>query len=41
MALEAAYTQAGRWSELSLDEAPGGGYDGVPRTWLTVVAAKG
>ena len=40
-ALEAAYAQAGPWSELSFDETPGGGYDGVPRTWLMVVAAKG
>jgi SAM-dependent methyltransferase len=40
-ALEAAYAKAGAWSELSLDEMPGGGYDGVPRTWLLVVAAKG
>jgi SAM-dependent methyltransferase len=40
-ALEAAYATAGPWSELSLDEAPGGGYDGVPRTWLMVVAVKG
>jgi SAM-dependent methyltransferase len=40
-ALEAAYAKAGAWSELSLDEMPGSGYDGVPRTWLMVVAAKG
>lgn len=39
--LGAAYAKAGAWSDLSLDEMPGGGYDGVPRTWLIVVAAKG
>jgi len=40
-ALEAVYAEAGPWSELTLDEMAGGGYDGVPRTWLMVVAAKG
>jgi SAM-dependent methyltransferase len=39
--LETAYAQAGRWSELTIAETPGGGYDGVPRTWLICLAAKG
>jgi SAM-dependent methyltransferase len=39
--LEAAYAQAGPWSELTITETPGGGYDGVPRTWLLCLAAKG
>jgi SAM-dependent methyltransferase len=39
--LEAAYAQSGAWSELTLTETPGGGYDGVPRTWLMGLAVKG
>jgi SAM-dependent methyltransferase len=39
--LEAAYAQAGPWSELTITETLGGGYDGVPRTWLSCLAAKG
>jgi SAM-dependent methyltransferase len=39
--LEAAYRQAGAWSELTISEQPGGGYDGVPRTWLLCLAVKG
>ena len=39
--LEAAYAEAGPWSELTITETPGGGYDGVPRTWLSCLAAKG
>jgi SAM-dependent methyltransferase len=37
--LEAAYAEAGPWSELAIEEGQGGGYDGVQRTWLFVVAA--
>jgi SAM-dependent methyltransferase len=36
--LEAAYAAAGPWSEIVIDEGEGGGYDGVARTWLFVVA---
>jgi SAM-dependent methyltransferase len=39
--LQTAYAQAGPWAELTIDEAPGGGYDGVPRTWLMALAVKG
>jgi SAM-dependent methyltransferase len=39
--LEAAYAQAGPWSELAITETPGSGYDGVPRTWLICLAARG
>ncbi|HEX4196490.1 MAG TPA: class I SAM-dependent methyltransferase [Caulobacteraceae bacterium] len=39
--LEAAYGEAGAWIELSVCEEPGGGYDGVERTWLMVTAVKG
>jgi SAM-dependent methyltransferase len=38
--LKAAYSGAGAWTELSAEEAPGGGYDGVPRTFLHIVMAK-
>jgi SAM-dependent methyltransferase len=38
--LEQAYRQAGRWSDLRLRAARGGGYDGVERTWLDCLAAK-
>ncbi len=39
-ALEAAYQQAGPWSRFTIEEAEGGGYDGVARTWLLVAAVK-
>lgn len=39
--LEDAYQAAGKWSELRIEEALGGGYDGVPRTWLFCSARKG
>lgn len=39
--LEDAYQAAGKWSELRIEEALGGGYDGVPRTWLFCLARKG
>jgi SAM-dependent methyltransferase len=38
--LKATYAAAGAWTELSAEEAPGGGYDGVPRTFLHIVMAK-
>lgn len=38
--LEAAYRAAGRWAELDLNAATGGGYDGVVRDWLSVTAVK-
>jgi SAM-dependent methyltransferase len=40
IALEAAYREAGAWSELTIEAEPGGGYDGVWRTWLLCVAVK-
>jgi 2-polyprenyl-3-methyl-5-hydroxy-6-metoxy-1,4-benzoquinol methylase len=40
-ALETACRAAGKWSELTIDRAPGGGYDGVERTWLFCLATKG
>jgi SAM-dependent methyltransferase len=39
--LEAAYATTGRWSDLNMTEAPGGGYDGVPRNWILCFAVKG
>jgi len=42
--LEATFRQAAPWSELSIETRPGGGYDGVERTWLlawAVAAAAG
>ncbi len=39
--LEAAYAAAGSWSDLSMTEAPGGGYDGLPRNWILCFAVKG
>jgi 2-polyprenyl-3-methyl-5-hydroxy-6-metoxy-1,4-benzoquinol methylase len=39
--LQAAYAAAGVWSELTMTEAPGGGYDGVPRSWILCLAVKG
>ena len=40
-ALEAAYGESGPWSEVAIDQGEGGGYDGVARTWLFVVATRG
>ena len=40
-ALHAAYRVAGAWSELAIQTRAGGGYDGVPRTWLLCTAVKG
>jgi SAM-dependent methyltransferase len=39
-ALKAAYRAAGKWSELIVEQAQGGGYDGLPRTWLFCLATK-
>jgi SAM-dependent methyltransferase len=36
--LLAAYAQAGPWRELLTDENQGGGYDGVERTWIHIIA---
>ncbi|MBI1407633.1 MAG: methyltransferase domain-containing protein [Caulobacter sp.] len=38
--LEALFRQAAAWSELTIDEGPGGGYDGVQRTWLMTWARR-
>jgi SAM-dependent methyltransferase len=38
--LTAAYSQAGNWIGLTMEEAPGGGFDGVPRTFVHVMAIK-
>jgi SAM-dependent methyltransferase len=38
--LEATYQQAGAWASVTMEEAPGSGYDGVPRTFLHVTAVK-
>lgn len=37
-ALAAAYELAGPWASVEITETEGGGYDGVARTWLIVVA---
>jgi SAM-dependent methyltransferase len=37
---EAAYRSAAPWVSLEIDEARGGGYDGVQGPWLKVVARK-
>ena len=39
--LRAAYAAAGAWAMLEIDRQQGGGYDGVTRTWLHVMARKG
>ncbi|WP_312160950.1 class I SAM-dependent methyltransferase [Phenylobacterium sp.] len=39
--LRAAYGAAGAWAELEVTTGQGGGFDGVPRTWLHVLAVKG
>ena len=38
--LTATYAQAGAWASVAMEEAPGGGFDGVPRTFLHVTAVK-
>jgi SAM-dependent methyltransferase len=38
--LTAAYSQAGQWIGLTMEEAPGGGFDGVPRIFVHVTAIK-
>lgn len=38
--LTAAYSQAGEWIGLTMEEAPGGGFDGVPRVFVHVTAIK-
>lgn len=37
-ALAAAYAAAGPWTSVEITQSEGGGYDGVARTWLIVVA---
>ena len=39
--LRAAYGAAGAWAALDVTTGQGGGFDGVPRTWLHVLAVKG
>jgi SAM-dependent methyltransferase len=38
--LAATYERAGDWRNVAMEEAPGGGFDGVPRTFLHVTAIK-
>lgn len=38
--LAATYRRAGAWIDVAMEEAPGSGYDGVPRTFLHVTALK-
>jgi SAM-dependent methyltransferase len=38
--LTATYIHAGAWIGLTMEEAPGGGFDGVPRTFVHVMAIK-
>jgi SAM-dependent methyltransferase len=38
--LTTTYRQAGAWASVTMEEAPGGGYDGVPRTFLHVIAVR-
>jgi SAM-dependent methyltransferase len=38
--LTAAYSQAGEWIGLTMEEAPGGGFDGVPRVFVHVTAIR-
>lgn len=38
--LEATFRQSALWSDLAIEQAPGGGYDGVARTWLICRARK-
>lgn len=39
--LRAAYAAAGAWEPLAVTTGQGGGFDGVQRTWLHVLAVKG
>ena len=39
--LRAAYAAAGGWEPLDVTTGQGGGFDGVQRTWLHVLAVKG
>ncbi len=39
--LRAAYAAAGTWQPLDVTTGQGGGFDGVQRTWLHVLAVKG
>ena len=39
--LRAAYAAAGAWQPLDVTTGQGGGFDGVQRTWLHVLAVKG
>lgn len=39
--LRAAYAAAGAWEPLDVTTGQGGGFDGVQRTWLHVLAVKG
>lgn len=39
--LRASYGVAGAWEPLDVTTGQGGGFDGVPRTWLHVLAVKG
>jgi SAM-dependent methyltransferase len=39
--LEIAYAESAKWTEVVFEEEAGGGYDGVARTWLHVLALKG
>lgn len=39
--LRAAYAAAGAWAPLDVATGQGGGFDGVQRTWLHVLAVKG
>ena len=38
--LTATYGQAGDWASVAMEEGQGGGFDGVPRTFLCVTAIK-
>lgn len=39
--LEFLFRRAATWSELTIEQGKGGGYDGVERTWLLVRARRG
>jgi 2-polyprenyl-3-methyl-5-hydroxy-6-metoxy-1,4-benzoquinol methylase len=38
--LKATYEQVGPWASLDLEDGPGGGYDGVARTFLFITVTK-
>lgn len=40
-ALERTFRMSAPWSELTIETRPGGGYDGVERTWLLAWAVAG